>query len=224
MSTVWIIFGIIVCVFIAIALFTNIGADYTKKTDQQLLNTWRFHEANVNAAKRAGPERYKQAVEKMSTLMNEMKRRGLLGDDAIPSRQPAADSHPVQLAANRLRIAARDAYERAFTLKQAEGRPERVCYTIALTNVLYSRLQASPGAPPASDAVTEVILMECAPFKDLTPQEGMIAIVEYVVWREYPSLANENLISSAVRKMKPTLTPDLAKVFRNAPFPWVKFL
>lgn len=37
MSTLLIAIGIIVCVFIALALFTNIGADYTKKTDQQLL-------------------------------------------------------------------------------------------------------------------------------------------------------------------------------------------
>lgn len=42
MGTFLLIVGILVCVFVGVALFTNIGADYTKKTDQQLLSTWRF--------------------------------------------------------------------------------------------------------------------------------------------------------------------------------------
>lgn len=76
------------CVVIYLVFFTNVGGDYTKKTDQQLLSLWRLHESNVDAARKAGPDRYKQAVEKMSTLTNEMKRRGLLAQDhTIESKQ-----------------------------------------------------------------------------------------------------------------------------------------
>ena len=99
-----------------------------------------------------------------------------------------------------------------------------MCHPLALSAALYSRLHGFPDAPPISDEVTEVILIECAPFKELTTEEGMAAIVEYVVWREYRNLAKEDLISGAVRRMIATLTPDVVQSLKAAPFPWVWFL
>lgn len=75
------IIGIAALIFIFVIFFTNIGADYTKKTDQELLNLWPLHERNIKAAKAAGPNAYRAAIEKSSTLTNELKRRGLLAPD-----------------------------------------------------------------------------------------------------------------------------------------------
>ena len=76
-----IVVGIAIALLIYIMFFTNIGGDYTKKTDQQLLDLWSLHENNVRSAKTFGPEAHKKAMEKMSTLTNEMKKRGLLKSD-----------------------------------------------------------------------------------------------------------------------------------------------
>ncbi|OHC68515.1 MAG: hypothetical protein A3H93_04835 [Rhodocyclales bacterium RIFCSPLOWO2_02_FULL_63_24] len=75
------VIGMAVLVAIFIIFFTNIGGDYSKRTDQQLLDLWSLHESNVRAARSVGPEAHKKAVEKMSTLTNEMKKRGLLRSD-----------------------------------------------------------------------------------------------------------------------------------------------
>lgn len=76
-----IVIGIGVLVFIFIIFFTNIGGDYTKKTDQQLLDLRSLHEKNIRAAEAVGPEAHRKALEKMSALTNEMKKRGLLKSD-----------------------------------------------------------------------------------------------------------------------------------------------
>ena len=75
------IIGVAVVVLILVMFFTNIGGDYSKRTDQQLLDLWPLHENNVLAAKEAGPEAYDKALKKMATLTNEMKKRGLLKAD-----------------------------------------------------------------------------------------------------------------------------------------------
>lgn len=157
-------------------------------------------------------------------IEQEMKRRGILNDESTSPGPAATESHSAQLAANQIRAAAREAYDQAFKATQAKGKPEQVCYENGLTNVLFSRLQACPGAPPMSDEIIKVIVMEATPFRILTPQEGMNVIVEYVVWREYPNLANEHLISDAVHRYIPTLAPDLLQYVKEAPYPWVKFL
>ena len=76
-----IVIGMAVLVLIFIMFFTNIGSDYAKRTDQQLLDLWPLHENNVRAAKVVGQEAHKKALDKMATLTNEMKKRGLLKVD-----------------------------------------------------------------------------------------------------------------------------------------------
>jgi len=73
--------GIAVLVLVFVIFFTNIGGDYSKRTDQQLLDLWPLHENNVLAAKEVGPEAHDKALKKMATLTNEMKKRGLLKTD-----------------------------------------------------------------------------------------------------------------------------------------------
>lgn len=75
------IIGVAVVVLIFVMFFTNIGGDYSKRTDQQLLDLWPLHENNVLAAKEVGPEAHDKALKKMATLTNEMKKRGLLKAD-----------------------------------------------------------------------------------------------------------------------------------------------
>lgn len=82
-----IVIGVAVLVLIFIMFFTNIGSDYTKNTDQQLLAKLPLHENNVRAAKAVGPEAHKRALKKMSTLTNEMKKRGLLKSDCTQNNE-----------------------------------------------------------------------------------------------------------------------------------------
>lgn len=85
--SITIVIGVAVLVLIFIIFFTNIGSDYTKNTDQQLLAKLPLHENNVRAAKAVGPEAHKRALEKMSTLTNEMKKRGLLKSDCTQNNE-----------------------------------------------------------------------------------------------------------------------------------------
>lgn len=73
--------SVLLLLVVFVSFFTNIGGDYTKRTDQQLVRLRPLHERNVRAAKAAGPEAYKKALEKASTLTEEMKKRGLLQPD-----------------------------------------------------------------------------------------------------------------------------------------------
>lgn len=75
------VIGIVVVVFIFVIFFTNIGGDYSKRTNQQLLDLWPLHENNVLAAKLVSQEAHSKALQKMATLTNEMKKRGLLKSD-----------------------------------------------------------------------------------------------------------------------------------------------
>ncbi len=164
------------------------------------------------------------ATEDHARIEQEMKRRGILNDESTRPEPLATESHSAQLAADKIRVAAREAYDQAFKATQAKGNPEQVCYENGLTHVLFSRLQACPGAPPMSDEVIEVIVREWTPFKKLAPQEGMNVIIEYVVWREYPKLANEKLISDAMRGFISSLAPNILQNLKQSSYPWAKFL
>ena len=85
------VIGLTVLVAIFVIFFTNIGGDYSKKTDQQLLDLWPLHENNVRAAKSVGREAHRRALEKKSSLAIEMKKRGLVKPDYTPESE-ALDS------------------------------------------------------------------------------------------------------------------------------------
>ena len=40
------------------------------------------------------------------------------------------------------------------------------------------------------------------PFGNIDPKLGKLAIAEYMVWREYPTLANEKPIRDAIENLK----------------------
>ena len=183
------------------------------KTDDQLLQSYRFA---IKGGDLASDDR--------KIIEEEMKRRGLLSDELLPLKSPSQESHFVQLAANRIRTAAQAAYDETFQQAQAQRKSEQVCHEVALMNVLVSRLQNSTGAPPLTEEVLKLVAIEMVPFRDLSPADGKSAIVEYVVWREHPKLANEKLISNAVQKLESTLPADLFQSLDGAPFPWTKFL
>jgi hypothetical protein len=71
-----------------------------------------------------------------------------------------------------------------------------------LTTALLRRLQSEPGAPEISEELINTLNFETIPFNSLQPEEGKDAICEYIVWREYPSLANVSLIQNAIDLLK----------------------
>lgn len=68
----WVILGVVVAAFVFIMFFTDIGGDYSKKTDAQLLQLYPF--ALRNTAANPGQDK---AREKLQRLEDEMKKRGL---------------------------------------------------------------------------------------------------------------------------------------------------
>ena len=70
-----------VSVIFILVKWNTAASDYTKKTNQQLLDLWPLHERNVKAAKNSSESAYMAALEKSAVLMSELKRRGLLEID-----------------------------------------------------------------------------------------------------------------------------------------------
>jgi hypothetical protein len=76
------IIGLAVVGFIAILFFSNVGKDYSKKTDMELSQLLTLHKKNVAAASKVGPKQHQAALERMAPWMAEMKKRGLVRDEA----------------------------------------------------------------------------------------------------------------------------------------------
>lgn len=183
------------------------------KTDAQLLQS---HRLAMKGGQYTSADR--------NRIEEEMRTRGLLNDGPILARPVADEPYLVQLAATRIRTAAQKAYEDVFLRARDQGKTEEVCHEVAVIQVLVSRIQNAVADVHVSEELIKMIAIESSPFNDLPLDEGKTAIIEYAVWREYPTLANENLISNAVQKYKSDLKRIFLQSLDGAPFPWVKFL
>jgi len=83
MGTILALLGIVFLVVIVLAFFTNVGKDYTTRTNDQLLQLIPFHVKNIAAQKNVTPEAYKKALNDFARLTEEMIKRGLRSDTEI---------------------------------------------------------------------------------------------------------------------------------------------
>lgn len=138
-----------------------------------------------------------------AALEDEMRRRGLLGDSSQPATASAPQSHLDQLKANILRQEALGAYEEGWRMAQDKWADDPLkCHRHALTNVLLRRLQKEADAPPISTELIDTLNFEAIPFSNLPQLQGKDSIAEYIVWREFPSLANRTPIDAAIEQLK----------------------
>lgn len=75
----------IIGALVYIIFFSDVGKDYSKKTDLELIQLIGLHKNNVAAASKLGHKQHVAALQRMSALMNEMKSRGLVKQDTIPA-------------------------------------------------------------------------------------------------------------------------------------------
>jgi hypothetical protein len=131
-------------------------------------------------------------------------------------------------SADRLRSAAQEAYEMGWDKAEVGGKALGKCHETALVNVLYERWRVEPSAPPADEATFQAFMLESLPFNVLPIRQGRTAMVEYVVWREFPEDADTETIGpavrQAVRRLQTDTSSDVAARLKSTPMPWVDFM
>lgn len=187
------IIGAIAVLIVGFVIFSAFrGVKPETKTDDQL----RFlHERSLHSGNFGASDREK--------IREEMKKRGLLDDSESESRDVPNKSHTTQVQATKLRKLAREAYDEGCEMAETNWPgDESKIHQHALTTVLLRRLQAEPDAPAVSQELVESLNFETIPFAKLPPAEAKDAVSEYIVWREYPALANEQLIQKVIDTLK----------------------
>ena len=179
-----------VVAFILYAYFHSI--DPKSKTDDQLRLLYGKH-------LRSGGLREQE----LDSIESEMRRRGLLSNSDSPARPLTNESHISQLQANRLRQEALKSYREGWEMAAGKWESEPLKrHRHALANVLLRRLQQEQSALQIDEQIIETLNFEAMPFGNIDFENGKDAIAEYMVWREYPDLANREPILRAIENLK----------------------
>lgn len=145
-----------------------------------------------------------------------------------PIGGPASSFAGAVRSAERLRSAAQAAYETGWEMAEAGGKALGKCHETALVNVLYERWRVEPSAPPANEVTFQAFVLESLPFNVLPIRQGRTAMVEYMVWREFPEDADTAVIGPAVRQAVSRLQtrggPDVAARLKSTPMLWTEFI
>ena len=141
---------------------------------------------------------------------------------------PASGFSDAVGSAERLRSAARAAYEMGWDKAEVGGKALGKCHETALVNVLYERWRVEPSAPPANEVTFQAFVLESLPFNVLPIRQGRTAMVEYMVWREFPEDADTAVIGPAVQqavgRLQTDSGPDVAARLKSTPMPWTEFI
>jgi len=160
-------------------------------------------------------------------IEGEMRKRGLLADSGVIDSSTPDEAYLVQLHANQLRSSARAAYREGWKKAEAQGKGERICHECGLTETLIQRLQSEPDCPPLDEGVVGALMFEQMPFNIMGYEEGKDAMAEYMVWREFPMLANEGVIQSAIESIRKDGLDEILAGVSEESLSWVawsKFL
>ena len=143
------------------------------------------------------------------------------------------DTPSAQFPYEVLRMLAEKTYDEAWAIANEKGLPDQSCHEAANINVFIRRYEAEPRAPNIPlDEMIKVAKWESSPFNLLPHRHGKIALIEYIVWREYPDKADMEVVIAAidnlVSHLKENNGDELLNGFRNAPFfawiPWRKLI
>jgi hypothetical protein len=142
--------------------------------------------------------------------------------------EPATDFSDAVGSAEELRSAARAAYETGWGKATTGGKALGKCHETALINVLYERWRIEPSAPPADETTFQAFMLESLPFNVLPIHQGRSAMVEYMVWREFPEDADAEVVGPAVKqavqRLQSDTSSDVAARLKSTPMPWTSFI
>ena len=119
---------------------------------------------------------------------------------------------PESALASQLRLTSTVAYEAGFQIARATGKGgETAWHQAALIFVLVERLQRSQGGAPVDEHGRVACQVEMLPFAQMPSAEGKLALIKYVVWREYPAQADEAKVAAAIAKASKVMGDDFAQ-------------
>lgn len=132
-----------------------------------------------------------------------------------------------------LRQLAGEAYDEIRKGAKEKGLSDEDCNQVANIKVLLFRYDAYPEIKSLPlDEKTKVAQWEASPFNILPQRPGKIALIEYMVWKEYPDKADMKVVTATINNLvshlKQNNSDELLDGFRNAPFfawlPWRKLI
>jgi hypothetical protein len=132
-----------------------------------------------------------------------------------------------------LRQLTSEAYDAQWKFAQNEGLSNGDCIQFANMKTLLWRYESFPDVRDLPfDKKIEVVKWEASPFNLLPQNVGRAALVEYMVWKEFPDQADLKILvatlENLVRHLKSNDGEELLEGFRNAPFfswlPWKKLI
>lgn len=203
---------------VLVLMLSNFGRDPSKKTTEQLQSVLNLHYKKLSYCT-PGTELYARASKELRAVEEELERRNSATKQGIE----AAIQNATTGMADDIRLAAKRAYERGWQKAEAQGKDKRKCSETALVSALLDRMDAAP-----TQEAVEAAMLEILPFNVLPSEAGRDALVEYIVWRDYPQLADAEKvrtgIHSAAEKMKADGADEFLADLRSLPFAWTKLL
>lgn len=109
--------------------------------------------------------------------------------------------------ANEIRMSAHSNYDRIFTAAIDAGKDVSFAHQVGVLQAINAIV--APGRA-LSNTEHKKIQAESAPFNRLKPTDGCAAVTEYLVWKFFPALADQEAFASA-------LTQFREWVYREAP-------
>jgi len=132
-----------------------------------------------------------------------------------------------------LRQLAGDAYDETWKDAEVNGLSYEDCKQGLNMKVLLWRYDCFPEITSMPlDKKMNVVKWESSPFNILTQRTGKMALIEYLVWKEYPDKANMKLVITTINNLVSHLEKNNGKElldgFCNDPFfswlPWKKLI
>lgn len=209
------IFIIVAAAFgIWVSFFRQINP--SNKTDEQLKKLYNIAVSNFT---RNGCRFTKE----LELLTAEMEKRGLLGGLGDSARDPSGIPHITQVLAMRLRNAVRDSYDASWKAAEKEWPDDKRRHQHALTLVLLGHLQKELGVSSVSGEIIDMISFETIPFNLLDREAGKNAVVEYLVWKTYPDLANVAIVRDAISNARKNGLDDVLKNINDEKLGWLRW-
>jgi len=124
-------------------------------------------------------------------------------------------------------------YDAIWKLATAKGRwTDRECIELANIGTLKALNEVETAFKLSSDELNEISQWESSPFNRLPHNLAKTALIEYIVWRQYPDKADIKALMIAINDLLTTLQTsdgkELLDRFRNSPdfawLPWRKLI
>ncbi len=188
---------IIVLVVIVILIFifkSDAGKDPSKKTDAMLIKEHNLHIKLQNIALSSHDmDKHMRLVKQSEVLVKEMEKRGLIN---INTQAKDEVDMNTQNEVDQFRKELEEAYDNGLETGRNHGKDQRICNELALTSTLYCQVRKNNNV---SNEITQQLMIEHMPFNELKSEDAKRAIVEYEIWKIYPSYSDINIVKDVIQ-------------------------